>query len=74
MSALFSTPQVVQQAAPTPKPPAPMPDSNSAEGMEARRRAQMGIMSRAGRSSTILTAPRDRGGDSYSSRTLGAGG
>jgi hypothetical protein len=66
MSGLFST------NAPTPKPAAPMPDSSSASVLEARRRAQLDIMNRAGRSSTILTAPRDRGGDSYSSTTLGA--
>jgi len=69
MTSLF-TPKV--QAAPAPSAPAPMPDSNSPAVMEARRKAQMDIMNRAGRSSTILTAPKDRGGDTYSSSTLGA--
>jgi hypothetical protein len=49
-----------------------MPDTNSPAVLEARRKAQMDIMGRAGRTSTILTAPKDRGGD-YSSTTLGAG-
>ena len=73
MSGMFgSSPTVVQQAAPTPKAPALMPDTSSASVMEARRKAQMDIMGRAGRSSTILTAPKDRVGD-YSATTLGAG-
>jgi hypothetical protein len=51
-----------------------MPDTNSAAVEEARRRAQSDIMNRAGRSSTILTAPKDRGGNNtYTSTTLGAG-
>jgi hypothetical protein len=66
-----SSPTVIQQAAPVPKPPAPMPDSNSAAVLEARRKAQLDIMGRAGRQSTILTAPKDRG--DYTSTTLGAG-
>jgi aspartokinase len=72
MSGLFGS-QPTQQAAPTPKPPAPMPDSTSPGVLEARRKAQMDIMGRAGRSSTILTAPKDRGGSDYTSTTLGAG-
>lgn len=71
MSGLFS-PKI--PPAPVAKEPAAMPDSNSASVMEARRRAQADIMNRAGRSSTILTAPKDRGGgDSYSATTLGSG-
>jgi hypothetical protein len=66
-----SQPTVVQ--APTPKPPALMPDTEGAAIREAKRKAQMDIMGRAGRQSTILTAPKDRGGD-YTSRSLGAGG
>lgn len=58
--------------APTPKPPATMPDTNSPAVLEARRKAQLDIMGRAGRQSTILTAPQDRGG-AYSSTALGAG-
>lgn len=72
MTSFFAPkPTVVQQAAPTPKPPAPMPDEGSAGVREARRKAQMDIMGRAGRQSTILTAPKDRG--DYTSTTLGAG-
>lgn len=70
MSGLFSRPDPVQAAAPTPKPPAPMPDTSSPAVMESRRRAQLDVLNRAGRTSTILTAPKDRGGD-YSSATLG---
>jgi hypothetical protein len=72
MGGIFSQPTVVQQAAPTPKPPAPMPDGMSPSVMEAKRRAQMDVMGRAGRQSTILTAPKERGGD-YTARTLGSG-
>ena len=69
-----SQPTVVQQAAP--KPPALMPDQNSPAVLEARRKAMSDMMARAGRQSTILTAPGQRGGnsggDSYSSNTLGS--
>lgn len=61
----------------TPKPPAPMPDDQSAGVREAKRAAQEKILSRAGRQSTILTKPENRGGasfDSYGSKTLGASG
>lgn len=71
MTGLFNSAPVqstIQQV----KPAAPMPDSNSPDVLEARRRAQLDIMGRAGRSSTILTAPTQRGGD-YSSNSLGAG-
>lgn len=72
MSGLFgSSPQPIP-ASPTPKPPAEMPDSQSPAVLEARRKAQQDILSRAGRSSTILTAPEQRGGgDTYSSTKLG---
>lgn len=72
MGGLFSRPTVVQQAAPEPTPPAPMPDTDSAAVREANRREQMRIMSRAGRSSTILTNPDNRGG-TYSGTYLGSG-
>jgi hypothetical protein len=53
-----------------------MPDSQSALVQEANRRAQQQIMSRSGRTSTILTAPTNRGNsnnyDTYASRTTGA--
>jgi len=68
MSGMF-TPKA--QSMPTPSPAAPMPDSNSTAVMEAKRRAQADVMNRAGRSSTILTAPKDRVGDSYANKTLG---
>jgi hypothetical protein len=51
-----------------------MPDYNSAAVQEARLKAQSDIMSRAGRSSTILTAPKDRAvatGDYGTKTTLG---
>lgn len=62
-------------SAPEPKPAAPMPDEMAPGVLEAKRKARMDIMSRAGRSSTILTRPEDRGGgDTYSGSKLGAGG
>lgn len=72
MAGLFGgdTPQA------TPKPPAPMPDDQSAGVIEARRNEQARILSRAGRQSTILTKPENRPGkdfDTYGSRTLGSG-
>ncbi len=70
MSGIFGSQQSTPAPAPTPKPPAPMPDTDSAAVREARRKAQMDIMGRAGRQSTILTAPKDRG--DYTSTTLGA--
>lgn len=75
MSALFSTPPPPPLPA-EPKPPAPMPDPQSPDVLEAKRRAQADMLRRAGRSSTILTTPEDRGGrgfDSYSSGRLGSG-
>lgn len=56
---------------PAPTPPAPMPDSNSPAVLEARRKSAEAIMSRAGRSSTILSAG-NTGGDNYGSTKLGA--
>lgn len=60
---------------PTVTPPAPMPDEESPQVLEARRRERERIMSRGGRSSTIMTNPDTRSGssDSYSGRTLGSG-
>ena len=58
---------------PAPKPPAEMPDPNSPAILEAKRKAAADIMGRAGRSSTILTAPKDRGGLGATNTTLGAG-
>lgn len=73
MTGLFSQPQSSGSTAPSPKAPAPMPDSSSPAVLEARRRAQQDILNRAGRQSTILTAPKDRVGDTYSANTLGSG-
>lgn len=74
MSGLFSKPQAAPvAAAPEVKPPAPMPDPDAQAAREARRKSQMDIMGRAGRSSTILTAPDARGGTApYSASRLGA--
>lgn len=75
MASLFAPkrpPQIIQAAPPAPKDPAPMPDTDSPAVMEARRRAQADILRRAGRSSTILTAPEQRGGD-YTGSKLGGG-
>lgn len=72
MTSIFGSPSApAPQAAPAPKPPAPMPDTTSPAVVEARRKAQMDIMGRAGRSSTILTASKDRGDTPYSATTLG---
>jgi hypothetical protein len=49
-----------------------MPDPDAMAVIEAKRKAQADIMGRAGRTSTILSPPKDRGGD-YSSTSLGAG-
>lgn len=70
MSGLFAQRQQAAPA-PTPQAPAPMPDANSAGVLEARRKAQQDIVRRAGRGSTILTAPTQRGAD-YTARSLGA--
>lgn len=74
MTSIFGSPSA-PAAAPTPQAPATMPDTTSPAVLEAKRKAQTDIMSRAGRQSTILTAPKDRGsgGSDYSSTTLGAG-
>lgn len=80
MGSLFSRPQAPAPAPvvapPVVTPPATMPDTSSAGVREAARRAQGDIMSRAGRQSTILTSPQNRGSsrqnyDSFASRTLG---
>ncbi len=57
--------------APEPKPVAPMPDLNSPAIRERKRATQADIMGRAGRQSTILTAPSDRGSDTYANPKLG---
>lgn len=69
MSAMFAPKAVTAPAA---QAPAPMPDSDSPAAREARRRAQMDVLSRAGRSSTILTPPKSNNGDSYAAKKLGS--
>jgi hypothetical protein len=73
MGSLFRPKVVVPPpaAVPEPTPPAPMPDTSSPGVVEANRRAQQQIMARAGRSSTILTSPENRGG-AYSATKLGS--
>lgn len=80
MTDMFSKPKPVYIPAasapapiPEPKPAAPMPDTSSASVQEERRAAEQRTMKRAGRASTILTAPGDRGRDTYSGTTLGSG-
>jgi hypothetical protein len=71
MSALFKTP-----TPPTPLPPPTMPDPYNPAALEAAK-AQAAL--RAGRSSTVLTTPANRGGPPaasgvstpYSGRSLG---
>jgi hypothetical protein len=75
MASLFAPkPQVIQ-----PQAPPPMPDNNSPQVLEAQRKAAADAAARAGRLSTILTdksgPAANRGNqDTYSARTLGAGG
>jgi hypothetical protein len=52
--------------------PAPAPDMSSAGVTATGRAAQQQLLSRAGRSPTILTAPDTRGG-AYTATKLGAG-
>lgn len=60
---------------PQPTPAAPMPDSGSPAVLEAQRKAAADAVARAGRASTILTAPADRSSptnaDSYAANKLG---
>jgi hypothetical protein len=71
MGGMFSPKPTPLPPTPEPKPPAPMPDLNSPQVRERRRSQQADIMGRAGRQSTILTAPSDRAGDTYASPKLG---
>lgn len=72
MASLFAPKVQAAPPPPPPKDPAPMPDTNSPAVNEARRKAQADILRRAGRTSTILTAPENRGGD-YAGTKLGGG-
>jgi hypothetical protein len=77
MASLFAPKPAPLPPAPEIKPVAPMPvaDSNFPAQREARRRANATIVARAGRSSTILTAPGERGKASVSAaiKALAAG-
>lgn len=59
MAGLFSKPKVPD--------PTPIPDANSAEVVEARRRKQAEIIGRSGRMSTDLSG----GGATYANSLLG---
>lgn len=59
---------IVQQA-PTPTPPAPLPDPFGPASNEASRRAAVNAMGRNGRSSTVLTTAASRAGN-----TIAGGG
>lgn len=73
MGSIFKSKTTAAPAAEAPvvTPPAPMPDTSSAGVTEANRRAQQAIMARQGRSSTILTAPENRGNAAYTATRLG---
>ena len=69
MSGLFSPPP--PPPPPEPKKPPPLPDLESPAVREAKRLAALNMLQRAGRESTILTTPDDRGSGDYSRTTLG---
>lgn len=71
MGGLFSPKPPSPPPMPAVQKPAVLPDEQSPAVLEAKRRAQTDMMQRAGRSSTILTAPGNRGGGDYSKTTLG---
>lgn len=71
MTALFSKPQI--PATPAVAPPAPIPDRQDANVVDAERNTQQQIMQRAGRASTILTTRQTRPSTNYVSTKLGAG-
>ena len=69
MAGMFKGPDI---KTPDPKPPAPMPDDQSPAVLEAKRKAQLDIIGRAGRTSTILTAPAPANRDgAYTATRLG---
>lgn len=70
MSGIFAKDRPPTPTMPVVAPPAPIPDSQSPAVLEAAKKAKTDALARAGRSSTILTAPANRGTD-YSGRTLG---
>jgi len=55
------------------QPVTPMPDANSPDVIEAKRKAAMDALARTGRSSTIMTAAQGGTGREYSSSKLGIG-
>lgn len=67
MAGLFSTPKP-----PAPPPVVPMPDEESPEFEEVRRKQAAEMLSRGGRRSTILTRDDQSGdGRTYRRQTLG---
>ena len=70
MGGMFNPKPTPLPPPPEVKPPAPMPDINSPQVRERKRQTAADIMGRAGRQSTILTAPSDRA-DSYAAPKLG---
>lgn len=73
MGGLFAPKAAAAPPPPKPMAPAVLPDPENAEAMEAKRRAELDAMKRAGsRSSTILTGAADRGNSAeYSGSKLG---
>jgi hypothetical protein len=70
MAGLFNSPS--PKPAPLPTAPPRMPDKEDPQQREAQRKARIDALNRAGRESTILTSPSDRGGGGdYSRKTLG---
>jgi hypothetical protein len=66
MGALF------KKQKPTPvQPPAPMPDVDDPALKEAQRQSTLDILSRSGRSSTILTPADEKDSREYSRKSLG---
>ena len=74
MGGLFGSTKAAE--APAVTPVAPMPDSTSPAVTEAARNESLKMMSRAGRTSTILTTKDNRGSnkyDSFAAPKLGVG-
>lgn len=69
MSSLFAPKPPPPPPAPKVTPPAPMPDEMSPGVLEARRKKQIEMIQRGGRSSTILSDAGSRG--EYTGTTLG---
>lgn len=66
MANLFKKPKP-----PPVQPPAPMPDVDDPALKEAQRQTTLDILSRSGRSSTVLTPADEKDSREYSRRSLG---